>query len=140
MTQETENVVLKLPAGQPALRVMPMPSDLNESGDVFGGWIMSQTDLAGANCAIKRANSRVATVAVTSFTFKEPVYVGDIVSFYAKIIKVGNTSITVAVDVYAERLHQYNHKIVKVTSAQLVFVALDANGKKQPVDRPTNPT
>ncbi len=139
MSQEKDDVVLKLPDEQPALRVKPMPSDLNEFGDVFGGWIMSQTDIAGGCCATKRANSRIATVAVTSFTFKEPVYVGDVISFYTKILKIGNTSITIAVDVYAERLLQYNHKIVKVTEAQLVYVALDAQGRKQPIIRPDNP-
>lgn len=131
--------VTKLPEGDVAIRVIAMPPDTNQHGDIFGGWIMSQVDLAGASIASRRASSRVATVAVTSFTFKEPVWVGDIVSFYAKIIKVGNTSITIDVEVFAERLHKDNHKIVKVTEAQLVYVALDEKGRPHPVDRPENP-
>lgn len=130
------NEVEKLPEGVPALRVTPMPSDTNQYGDVFGGWIMSQVDLAGASEAARRALSRTVTVAVTNFVFKQPVWVGDVVSFYAKIIKVGTTSITVDVDVYAERLHKDNHKIVKVTEAQLVYVAIGPDGKPHPVDRP----
>jgi acyl-CoA thioesterase YciA len=130
------NIVERLPDGTPALRVMPMPPDTNQYGDVFGGWIMSQVDLAGASAAARRALCRTVTVAVTSFTFKEPVWVGDIVSFYAKVLKVGRTSITVDVEVYAERLHKDNHKIVKVTEAQLVYVAIGPDGKPQPVDRP----
>ena len=78
-----KNLVEKLPDQQPALRVMAMPPDTNQYGDVFGGWIMSQVDLAGSSIASRVANSRTATVAVTSFTFKEPVWVGDVVSFYA---------------------------------------------------------
>lgn len=133
------NQVTKLPEGDVAIRVIAMPPDTNQHGDIFGGWIMSQVDLAGASIASRRATSRVATVAVTSFTFKEPVWVGDIVSFYAKIIKVGNTSITVDVEVFAERLHEDSHKIVRVTEAQLVYVALDEKGRPHPVDRPENP-
>ena len=110
-----KNLVEKLPDQQPALRVMAMPPDTNQYGDVFGGWIMSQVDLAGSSIASRVANSRTATVAVTSFTFKEPVWVGDVVSFYATVLKVGTTSITVDVTVFAERLHKDNHRIVKVT-------------------------
>lgn len=90
-----KNLVEKLPDQQPALRVMAMPPDTNQYGDVFGGWIMSQVDLAGSSIASRVANSRTATVAVTSFTFKEPVWVGDVVSFYATVLKVRTTSITV---------------------------------------------
>ena len=108
-----KNLVEKLPDQQPALRVMAMPPDTNQYGDVFGGWIMSQVDLAGSSIASRVANSRTATVAVTSFTFNEPVWVGDVVSFYATVLKVGTTSITVDVTVFAERLHKDNHRIVK---------------------------
>ena len=94
---------VSLPEGQPILRTVPMPSDTNHAGDIFGGWIMSQVDLAGSIPAIRRARGRVATVAVNSFVFKQPVFVGDIVSFYADIIKIGHTSITVDVSVYAPR-------------------------------------
>lgn len=88
---------LELPQKQPALRVVPQPSDANVHGDVFGGWIMSQVDIAGSIPATRRANGRVATVAVNSFVFKQPVFVGDLLSFYASIIKTGNTSVTVEI-------------------------------------------
>jgi acyl-CoA thioesterase YciA len=112
----------------PVLRVMPMPSDANIHGDVFGGWIMAQVDIAGSLPAVKRANGRVATIAVNSFLFKEPVFVGDLLSFYAEIVKVGNTSITVHVEVYAER-NRLDADIVKVTDATLTYVATDAHRK-----------
>ncbi len=111
-----------LPEGMPTLRVMPMPSDANIHGDVFGGWIMAQVDIAGALPAVRRANGRVGTVAVNSFVFKQPVFVGDLLSFYAKIVKTGRTSITVNVEVYAER-NRLQADIVKVTEATLTYVA-----------------
>ncbi|MFZ1180784.1 MAG: acyl-CoA thioesterase [Herbaspirillum sp.] len=115
-----------LPAGKiPQLRVMPMPADANVYGDVFGGWIMAQVDIAGSLPAVKRANGRVATIAVNAFLFKQPVFVGDLLSFYAHIVKVGNTSITVNVEVYAER-SRLQAEIVKVTEATLTYVATDA--------------
>ncbi len=88
----------------PVLRVMPLPSDANIHGDVFGGWIMAQVDIAGAIPAARRANGRVATIAVTSFLFKNPVFVGDLLSFYARVIKTGTTSVICEVEVYAERM------------------------------------
>ncbi|MCO5397235.1 acyl-CoA thioesterase [Ralstonia soli] len=125
----TENV--KLPADkQPAVRVMPMPADANVHGDVFGGWIMSQVDIAGSIPAVVRANGRVATVAVNSFVFKQPVYVGDLVSFYANVVKTGRTSITVDVEVYAQRMGSNGrHATVKVTEATLTYVATDESRK-----------
>ena len=113
-----------LPEGMPTLRVMPMPSDANIHGDVFGGWIMAQVDIAGALPAVRRANGRVGTVAVNSFVFKQPVFVGDLLSFYAKIVKTGTTSITVNVEVYAER-NRLQADVVKVTEATLTYVATD---------------
>ena len=107
-----------------ALRVMPMPADLNPAGDVFGGWIMAMVDVAGAMPAIRRAGSRVVTVAVNSFVFKQPVSMGDIVSFHAEVVRVGRTSITVDVEVYAQR-HPENPVVVKVTEARLTYVAVD---------------
>lgn len=115
-----------------ALRVVPMPGDLNPSGDVFGGWIMSMVDIAGAIPANRRAKSRVATVAVNSFVFKQPVSVGDVVSFYAKVVGTGRTSVTVDVEVYAERGHE-NPFVVKVTEAKLTYVAMDQSGNKRPI-------
>lgn len=125
----TETVTL--PADkQPAVRVMPMPSDANVHGDVFGGWIMSQVDIAGSIQAVVRANGRVATIAVNSFVFKQPVYVGDLVSFYANVVKTGRTSITVDVEVYAQRMHASGrHATVKVTEATLTYVATDETRK-----------
>lgn len=118
-----------LPPGKmPELRVMPMPTDTNIYGDVFGGWIMAQVDLAGSLPATRRANGRVATIAVNSFVFKNPVFVGDLLSFYAEVVKVGTTSITVNVEVYAER-NRLQAVIVKVTDATLTYVATDANRK-----------
>lgn len=119
---------LKLPDTMPTLRVMPMPSDANIHGDVFGGWIMAQVDVAGALPAVKRANGRVATVAVNSFVFKNPVLVGDLLSFYAKVVKVGRTSVTVFVEVFAER-NRLDAEVVKVTEATLTYVATDNNRK-----------
>ena len=116
---------LQLPDDQvPVLRMMPMPADANIHGDVFGGWIMAHVDIAGAVPAARRANGRVATVAVTSFLFKHPVFVGDLVSFYANIAKTGRTSITVDVEVYAER-NRLQKEVVKVTESTLVYVATD---------------
>ena len=126
-----------LPLHTPTLRVVPMPADLNQNGDVFGGWVMAQVDVAGAIPAMRRARGRVATVSVNSFVFKQPVSVGDIVSLYAEIVHVGRTSITVNVEVYAERNYT-NPVTVKVTEAQLTYVAIDGNGNKRPVP-PENP-
>jgi acyl-CoA thioesterase YciA len=112
-----------LPEGKmPELRVMPMPSDANVHGDVFAGWIMAQVDIAGSQPAMRRANGRVVTIAVDSFSFKEPVYVGDRLSFYADLVKVGNTAMTINVVVYAER-NSLHSETVKVTEATLVYVA-----------------
>ncbi|MCW5597906.1 MAG: acyl-CoA thioesterase [Nitrosomonas sp.] len=116
-----------LPDGQPILRTVPMPADTNHAGDIFGGWIMSQVDMAGSIVGIRRARGRVATVAVNSFVFKQPVFVGDIVSFYADIVKIGRTSITVDVSVYAQRgVREGGEEIcIKVTEAMLTYVAID---------------
>lgn len=118
---------------EPVLRVVPRPSDVNPAGDIFGGWIMSQVDIAGSIPALRRAKGRVATVAVNAFTFKKPVYVADVVSFYASVIKVGKTSVTVEVKVYAERgwRGKAPGEIVLVTDAVLTYVAIDANGGKR---------
>ena len=112
--------------------MMPAPSDANVYGDVFGGWIMAQVDIAGSLPATRRANGRVATIAVNSFVFKNPVFVGDLLSFYADIVKVGNTSITVNVEVYAER-NRLQACIVKVTEATLIYVATDSDRKPRKV-------
>lgn len=123
---------VKLPAGDPTLRLTPQPADINAFGDIFGGWVMSHVDIAGSVPAMRRARGRVATVAVNSFQFRQPISAGDLVSFYAEVVRVGTTSITVDVQVYAER-HPENPIIVKVTEARLTYVALDAKGRKRPV-------
>ncbi|MDD4928247.1 MAG: acyl-CoA thioesterase [Gallionella sp.] len=113
-----------LPLRQPTLRVVAMPTDCSYTGDVFGGWIMAQVDIAGSIPAVHRARGRVATVAVNSFLFKQPLFMGDVVSFYAIIEKVGRTSITVSVEVYAQR-DPAEPVCVRVTEARLTYVAVD---------------
>jgi len=126
---------LKLPEGKHAtLRVVPMPADANQNGDIFGGWIMSQVDIAGGTAAGRVARGRVATVAVNSFVFKQPVHIGDVVSFYADIVRIGNTSVTVCVEVYAER-RPSDPKVVKVTEATLTFVAIDPDGQPRQIPK-----
>lgn len=117
-----------LPNQQPVLRMVAMPTDANVYGDVFGGWIMSQVDIAGSIPAVHRANGRVATIAVNAFLFKQPVFVGDLLSFYANITRTGTTSITVDVEVYAQR-NRLNDDIVKVTEATLTYVATGEDRK-----------
>lgn len=114
------------------LRVTPRPADVNGNGDIFGGWVMAQVDIAGGIAAARRARGRVATVAVNSFLFKQPISIGDLVSFYSKIEKVGRTSITVHVEVVAER-NPAAPVVVKVTEATLTFVAIDETGAKREV-------
>jgi acyl-CoA thioesterase YciA len=116
----------RLPANaMPVLRVVPQPSSANVHGDVFGGWIMSHVDIAGSIPASRRANGRVVTVAVNSFTFRQPVFIGDLLSFYADIVREGRTSITVNVEVFAQRMG-ITADVVKVTEAILTFVATDS--------------
>ena len=117
---------------QLVMRVMPMPADANGNGDIFGGWIMAQVDLAGAVLPARIAKGRIATVAVNQFVFKQPVSVGDLLSFYAKVERIGTTSITVHVEVYAER-NPANLQVVKVTEADLTYVAIDAQGQPRPL-------
>jgi len=127
----------KLPDNRHAtLRVVPMPADTNAAGNIFGGWLMSQVDIAGSVVAIRRAQGPVTTVAVTAFRFHKPVYVGDVVSLYAEVTRVGTTSITVDVAVYAERgLRQSGivGTVEKVAESTLTYVAIDANYRKRPV-------
>ncbi len=128
--------VTTLPAGnEPTLRVVTMPADASHTGDIFGGWIMSQVDIAGSIPAIRLAKGRVATIAVNSFVFRQPVFVGDVVSFYAEVVKVGRTSITVDVTVYAQRRPD-REECVKVTEAVLTYVAVDSNRKPRVVSPP----
>ncbi len=121
-----------LPDKQPAIRVAAMPADTNSAGTIFGGWIMSQVDIAGSIAALERARGRIVTVAVNSFEFHQPVFVGDLVSCYAEVIRVGRTSITVKVEVYAQR-SPAKVETIKVTEAVLTYVALDENRKPRSV-------
>ncbi len=126
----------KLPENEhPTLRVVPLPADTNAAGDIFGGWIMSQVDIAGSIVAARRAQGRIVTVAVNTFSFKKPVLVSDVVSFYAKVIRIGTTSITVDVKVFAERGWTSDNpgEVVMVTDATLTYVAIDSLGHKRPV-------
>jgi acyl-CoA thioesterase YciA len=126
------NQIVTLPQREPTIRVAAMPSDANYAGDMFGGWIMGQVDIAGSIPALHRSRGRVVTVAVNSFVFKEPIFIGDIVSFYAEIVKVGTTSITVDVQVYAQR-DPAKPICVKVTEAVLTYVAIGEDRKPRVV-------
>ena len=114
------------------LRVMPMPADSNANGDIFGGWIMAQVDIAGSILPARISRGRVATVAVNEFIFKQPVSIGDLLSFYVTVTRVGRTSITVHVEVMAERDPENLH-VVKVTEANLTYVAIDREGKSRQI-------
>ena len=126
------DVNVTLPAKDPTLRVVPMPADANQHGDIFGGWVMAQVDIAGGITAARRAHGRVATVAVNAFQFKQPVSIGDVVAFYTRIERVGRTSITVHVEVIAER-NPSAPVVVRVTEATLTYVAIDRDGGKREV-------
>ena len=117
-----------LPIGRiPVIRVPAHPADQNPGGSIFGGWIMSQVDIAGSIPALERVRGPVVTRAVNSFEFKKPVFVGDLVSCYADIVSEGRTSLKVKVEVYAERMHLDVTTVVKVTEATLTYVAIDEN-------------
>jgi len=128
----TEQTSVALPDREPTIRVVAMPSDANYVGDIFGGWLMGQVDVAGSIPALHRAKGRVATAAVNSFVFKQPVFVGDIVSFYAEIVRIGRTSITVDVAVYSQR-DPAKPICVKVTEATLTYVAVSDDRKPRAV-------
>lgn len=133
--RQTLTAPTSLPDGSElVLRVMPLPADVNGNGDIFGGWLMAQVDLAGAVLPSRIAKGRIATVAVNQFIFKQPVSVGDLVSFYARVARIGNTSITVHVEVFAER-NPANLQVVKVTEANLTYVAIDNAGKPRQVPK-----
>lgn len=114
------------------LKVIPMPADSNANGDIFGGWVMAQVDLAGSVIPARIAKGRIATVAVNQFIFKQAVKVGDLLSFFAEVERIGTTSVTVKVEVYAQRMRQPDQTI-KVTEANLTYVAIDMDGKPRPL-------
>ena len=119
------------PKGALTIRTLAMPADTNPAGDIFGGWVMSQMDIAGAIAAVERAKGRVVTVAVEAMTFISPVKVGDILCVYTSIEKVGRTSITIAIEAWARRNRLDDR--VKVTDGRFVYVALGDDGLKRPV-------
>jgi acyl-CoA thioesterase YciA len=116
------------------LKVIPMPGDSNANGDIFGGWVMAQVDLAGSVLPARHMRGRMATVAVNEFIFKQPVRVGDILSFFASVTRIGTTSVAVSVEVFAERF-QTQGQYVKVTAANLTYVAIDDNGRPRPIPK-----
>ena len=119
------------PQGKLTVRTLAMPGDTNPYGDIFGGWVLSQMDIAGGIAAIEAARGRIATVAIEAMTFISPVKIGDILCVYTAIERLGNTSITVGIEVWIRRGH-YGDRI-KVTNGRYVYVALDADGNKRPV-------
>ena len=138
MSSNSSPVGIALPTDKDlVLKVIPMPADCNANGDIFGGWVMAQVDLAGSVLPARHVRGRMATVAVNEFIFKQPVRVGDILSFFSHVTRIGNTSITVQVEVYAERFRSQG-QYVKVTEASLTYVAIDDQGKPTaiPKDEP----
>ena len=136
MSANTNPMAVQLPTDEElVLKVIPMPADSNANGDIFGGWVMAQVDLAGSVIPARYAQGRMATVAVNEFIFKQPVRVGDILTFFSKLVRIGRTSITVKVEVYAERFSAQG-KYMKVTEASLTFVAIDDQGRPRPIPTP----
>ena len=136
MSAESSVTLPALPTDKElVLKVIPMPADCNANGDIFGGWVMAQVDLAGSVVPARYVDGRMATVAVNQFIFKQPVRVGDILSFFAEITRIGNTSITVQVEVYAERFRKQG-QYVKVTEASVTYVAIDDQGRPRPIEKP----
>jgi acyl-CoA thioesterase YciA len=117
----------------PALRTLAMPADANPNGDIFGGWVLSQMDLAGAAIGVKRARGRVATVAIDAMRFHRPIFVGDMVSCYARILEEGTTSMQIHVETWVER--SAGDEVLKVTEGRFVYVAIDDEGKKRPLPK-----
>jgi acyl-CoA thioesterase YciA len=138
MSQDSSRPATPLPTDKElVLKVIPMPADTNGNGDIFGGWVMAQVDLAGSVLPARHVQGRMATVAVNEFVFRQPVRVGDILSFFACVTRIGRTSITVEVEVFAERFAEQG-RYVKVTEARLTYVAIDPEGRPRPVpERPT---
>lgn len=116
------------------LKVIPMPGDCNANGDIFGGWVMAQVDLAGSVIPARHTQGRMATVAVNEFIFKQPVRVGDILSFFSEVTRVGRTSVTVKVEVFAERFRSQG-SYIKVTEASVTYVAIDEQGRPRAIKK-----
>tara|TARA_R110002072_G_scaffold35754_12_gene105495 strand:- start:1187 stop:1633 length:447 start_codon:yes stop_codon:yes gene_type:complete len=123
----------QLPPGQPALRSVPMPSDSNHNGDIFGGWVLAQMDIAGSVPVAEIAEGRFATVAIDAMRFHMPIFIGDLVSLYADIVRIGNTSVTVKVETWVKR--RATREVVKVTEGVFIYVTINDDGKPRPVPR-----
>ena len=135
MSETLPPTPVELPTDQVlVLKVIPMPGDCNANGDIFGGWVMAQVDMAGSVLPARYTDGRMATVAVNEFIFKQPVRVGDILSFFSKVVRIGRTSITVKVEVFAER-YRIQGTYIKVTEASVTYVAIDDNGKPREIPR-----
>ena len=133
MSSSDRTPFVQLPTDQElVLKVIPMPGDCNANGDIFGGWVMAQVDLAGSVLPARHTQGRMVTVAVNEFVFKHPVRVGDILSFFSKVSRLGRTSITVKVEVYAERFGTLG-EYTKVTEASLTYVAIDEHGRPREI-------
>ena len=136
MSRNSSPETVSLPTDEElVLKVIPMPGDCNANGDIFGGWVMAQVDMAGSVVPALYTQGRMATVAVDNFVFKQPVRVGDILSFFSKVVRIGRTSITVKVEVYAERYFAQGH-YAKVTEALLTYVAIDEQGRPREIPKP----
>jgi len=139
MSANTSPAGVQLPTDEElVLKVIPMPADCNANGDIFGGWVMAQVDLAASVIPARYTLGRMATVAVNEFIFKQPVRVGDILTFFSKLVRIGRTSVTVKVEVYAERFQAQGHYI-KVTEASLTYVAIDDQGRPREIPKPETP-
>jgi acyl-CoA thioesterase YciA len=125
------------PKGELSIRTLAMPADTNQNGDIFGGWLLGQMDLAGGIFVAKYAKSRSVTVAIEAMTFRKPVYVGDVVSVYGTVVRVGRTSITVYVEAWVQRRDETD--IIRVTDGNFTYVAIDDNGHPQPIKRDGSP-
>lgn len=130
---DADKAAALLPEGQPVGRVIAMPADTNPEGDIFGGWLLAQMDLVGATPAFERAGGRCATVALDGMVFHQPVSVGDEVSTYAKIIRVGRTSIRVHVEAWKRARGQAEAQSVRVTEGVFTYVAIDQDRKPREV-------
>lgn len=128
----------EVPTGEPVLRTLAMPADTNPHGDIFGGWIMAQMDIAGGIMAKEIAESRVVTVAVDTIKFLKPVHVGDVVCCYGKLLKIGNTSISINLEIWVKQgqgSKSDQKSILKVTQAAFTYVSVDSKGRKKPVKK-----
>jgi acyl-CoA thioesterase YciA len=132
-SQDDNNEDVPTPLGELALQTVAMPADTNSDGDIFGGWLVSQMDLAGAVTATRLAKGRVATVAIDTMVFLRPVAVGSTVSCYTKVLEIGRSSMGINVEVWAQ--HPTDYETRKVTEGRFTFVAIDQNRRTRPVPR-----